>query len=147
MTEAVTQEFTELTMFTHFYSTDFSFKLWSCEVLPVVNYLPQQKLREGNVFTGVCLSTDGGCIPACNWAWGDVCPGACLIGGCLPEGDVYQGVSAYGVYHTPWADTPNEADGWHPTRMHSCLLQILAWVWVSGHSHCTILKHPVLWTT
>ena len=31
-------------------------------------YRPQTKLWEDNVFTGVCLSTVGVCIPVCNWA-------------------------------------------------------------------------------
>ena len=54
-------------------------------------YRPQTKLREGNVFTGVCDSVHGG--------------GAWSQGGCLVE---------------PLPRTAAAAGGTHPTGMHSC---------------------------
>ena len=66
-------------------------------------YRPQTKLREGNVFTVVCLFTgvypfmhlDGVCIPVCTWTWG----------------------CGHGGVHTP--ATATAAGGTHPTGMHT----------------------------
>ena len=90
-------------------------------------YCPQTKLREGNVFTGVCDSVHRG-----------VCllPGACLLpeggsgprrgcllwgGGAWSQGGWGQVVWSRGV---PGVETPpttaTAAGGTHPTGMHSC---------------------------
>ena len=82
------------------------------------NYCPQQRsLGQGNMFTGVCLST-GGCllrgvpahgVPA---PWGVPAPGgvgSCSGGGCLVE--------------TP--QTATAAGGTYPTGMHSCIENII----------------------
>ena len=61
-------------------------------------YRPQTKLREGNVFTGVCDSLHrGGCL-----VLGGSGPGGCLV-------------------ETP-PRTATAAGGTHPTGMHSCWL-------------------------
>ena len=64
-------------------------------------YRPQTKLREGNVFTGVCDSVHRGVVPAPGG--GGSAPGGCLLGGeCLvpggsaPAGCLLQGVPALG---------------------------------------------------
>ena len=61
---------------------------------------------EGNVFTSVCHSVHGGCIPACTWAGGCLPRGVsawrCLPGGVCPGGCLPRGVSARGGV---WADT------------------------------------------
>ena len=62
--------------------------------------LPANEVCEGYVFTGVCLSTGGGC-PG---------PGA---GGCVSEPALRQ--------TPPSQQTATAADGTHPTGMHSCL--------------------------
>ena len=80
----------------------------------------KQSLGQGNMFTGVCLSTGGGL----------------LLGGCLlPEGCmVLEGVGPGGVCSrggvcsggVPGGDprTATAAGGTHPTGMHSCLICI-----------------------
>ena len=48
------------------------------------HYRPQTKLREGNVFTPVCHSVQGGVYPSMQWAkWGCV-TGVCNQGGVQP---------------------------------------------------------------
>ena len=65
------------------------------------NYCPQQRsLGQGNMFTGVCLST-GGCLLLGG--------GFLLWGGCLVE--------------TP--QTATAAGGTYPTGMHSCIENII----------------------
>ena len=109
---------------------------------------PANEVCEGNVLTGVCLSTGSVCIPACiQCGRGGVCPGG-LPGGCLPRGIsvrgcLLRGMCDQGGVHlpapeadtSPWepeADTTppppppdamgngQQAGGTHPTRMHSC---------------------------
>ena len=64
-------------------------------------YRPQTKLREGNVFTGVCDSVHGG-VPG---------PGGCLFtGGCLVLGGACSGgglLLAPGEGGVPGGDPPN----------------------------------------
>ena len=71
-------------------------------------YRPQTKLREGNVFTGVCDSVHRGgrcLVPGGVWSRGVPGPGGSGPGGCLVE--------------TP-PRTATAAGGTHPTGMHSC---------------------------
>ena len=80
----------------------------------------KQSLGQGNMFTGVCLSTGGawsrGCLlpGGCLVRWGVPAPRGCLVWGCLvclvPGG-------------VPGGDPPTvtAAGGTHPTGMHSCL--------------------------
>ena len=79
-------------------------------------YRPQTKLREGNVFTGVCDSVHRGSV----WSQG----GAWSGGGVpAPEGGVWSGGS--GPERVPGGDPPRTATaagGTHPTGMRSCLL-------------------------
>ena len=80
-----------------------------------IYYRPQTKLREGNVFTGVCDSVHTGDA----WSGGGLVPGVvpgpgeCLVpgGGCLMEAP----------------RTATAADGTHPTGMHSCFQKSLCW--------------------
>ena len=69
-------------------------------------YLPQTKLREGNVFTGVCDSVYKGAA----WTQGVAWSGGLVPGGSGPEG--------VPVGEPP---PPPAARGTHPTGMHSCL--------------------------
>ena len=66
------------------------------------HYYRPQRSCEGFVFTGVCLSTGGGC----------------LVGGVSAPGG--GGVPACTEADTPPGETAPAADGRHPTRMHSC---------------------------
>ena len=91
-------------------------------------YRPQTKLREGNVFTGVCDSVRGGvCLPVprgvsapgggpgprgvCSCGEGGclLWEGVCSWGGLLPGGLVREGVSA------PWGGA-----WWRPPDGHCC---------------------------
>ena len=77
--------------------------------LPDYFYRPQTKLREGNVFTGVCDSVHGGCLLP-----GGLVPGGLLLGGlCLLPGGVWS-------RRVPGGDPPTAtvAGGTHPTGMH-----------------------------
>ena len=108
-------------------------------------YRPQTKLREGNVFTGVCdsvyrrrcLFRGGACsgvpapggVPARGGCllWGGLLqgglPGGLLWGGLLPGGCLLPGGGVWsgGV---PGGDPPTAAaaGGAHPTGMHSQLI-------------------------
>ena len=106
------------------------------------------KLREGNVFTGVCLSTGEGIVSLVpcpfrdggGYVWGWVCPGVGMSGGIgAQEGGYVQGVGTPlemgpqrwvcpGVNHPSqtW-DTMGygrQAGGTHPTGMLSCVRYI-----------------------
>ena len=60
----------------------------------------KRSLGQGNMFTGMCLSTGGCLLP------GGMVPGGCMVpGGSLVE------------THPP---TATAAGGMHPTGMHSC---------------------------
>ena len=90
-------------------------------------YRPQTKLREGNVFTGVCDPVHGGGgVRAPGSAWSRE---GLLQGGCL-----FQGVPALGgglllggclLREGCLVETPppmaTAAGGTHPTGMHSCI--------------------------
>ena len=67
---------------------------------------PANEVCEGNVFTGVCLSTGG-------HAWSGVCMagGACMAGGVCVAGG--RGACVAG-------ETATAAGGTHPTGMHYC---------------------------
>ena len=67
---------------------------------------PPNKVCEGYVFTGVCLSTGGGMH-----GWGGE---ACMAGGAsMAGGHAWQGACVAG-------EMANVADGTHPTGMHYC---------------------------
>ena len=99
---------------------------------------PANKVCEGNVFTGVCLSTGGGmhgwgtCV-AEGHAWQGVCMvGACMPGGMHGRGCAWQrGVHGGGICDRrhSWlgvcgvaGEMATAVGGTHPTGMHSCLL-------------------------
>ena len=89
----------------------------------VIYYCPKQSC-EGYVFTGVCLSTVGGCLlPGSTWSQGGVCSqrgrGVCSQRG---RGVCSRGVvSQHALRQTPPPrETATAADGTHPTGMHSC---------------------------
>ena len=81
-------------------------------------------LGQGNMFTGVCLSTRGG-------AWsGGLVPGGCLVPGVpgpgggylLPRGALsWGGICSRGVPGGA-PRTATAAGGTHPTGMHSCFV-------------------------
>ena len=91
-------------------------------------------LGQGNIFTGVCLSTEGVRYPSMQWA-GGVHPQA------DPPLDRHTPLGRHPSYahrhplgrHPLWADTPPRraveittgAGGTHPTGMHSCLAIII----------------------
>ena len=104
-----------------------------------INYRPQRSCGQGNVFTGVCLYTGGGCLPQCmlgchtppgpgrptppRWRnpsrWRTP-PGP----GSPPDGGTRPGPG-----RPPWMENPPgkqtpayglRAAGTHPTGMHSC---------------------------
>ena len=84
-------------------------------------YCLQTKLREGNVFTGVCDSVHGGGAPGRVTGPG-VVPG---LGGSAPVGCLHLGVPGPGgsapggcLVETP--RTATATGGTHPTGMHSC---------------------------
>ena len=84
-------------------------------------YRPQTKLREGNVFTPVCHSVQGGVYPSMQWAkWGCV-TGVCNQGGVGPGGCT-----------TP-TPTGQQAGGTHPTGMLSCFI---IYTEVKAHLYC-----------
>ena len=77
---------------------------------PMAYYRPQRSCGQGNVFTGVCLSTggEGVCLSAC-WDARPPQPGRPPRPGRHPPG---KQTPAYGL----------RAAGKHPTGMHSCAL-------------------------
>ena len=84
---------------------------------------PATKLGQGNVFTGVCDSVNGGISSRGGWSWGVGGPGpggGCLVpGGCLVLGGLLLGDGG-----VPGGDPPGmatAAGNTHPTGMHSCL--------------------------
>ena len=102
----------------------------------LLNYRPQTKVREGNVFTPVCHSVHRGCLPL------PLGLGLCVSvsgsrGVCTPLwADTPLGKHLHG--QTPPGQTPTpppentacdvremtiEAGATHPTGMHSCLTQ------------------------
>ena len=79
--------------------------LFHVQLLPAAT-----KLGQGNIFTGVCLSTGGG-LPQC------------MLGYTPPGAD-----TPPRSRHPPPKQTPaygQRAAGTHPTGMHSCLLLVL----------------------
>ena len=96
---------------------------------------PANKVCEGNVFTGVCLSTGGACMAGghvwqrgmhgrgCAW-WVHACQGACMVGGCAWQGGVHGG-GICDRRHSWWGGVwCGRRDGHYSGRtgMHSCLL-------------------------
>ena len=93
----------------------------------------KRSLGQGNMFTGVCLSTG---VPAPGggaWSWGVSAPGGCLLlGGAWSQGvPAPGGVPARGGGGTWSQGVPGgdplmatAAGGMHPTGMHSCLKSI-----------------------
>ena len=92
---------------------------------------PANEVCEGNVLTGVCLSTGWMCIPACiqcgqggvcpGGLLGGVCPGLCLPRGVSVRGCLLRGMCDQGGVHlpAPEADTSPwepEADTTPPPR-------------------------------
>ena len=84
----------------------------------------KRSLGQFNMFTGVCLSTGGGCLVR-----GGACSGGCSWGGVpgprwglLRGGGAWSPGSALGAGGVPGGDPPTAtaADGTHPTGMHSC---------------------------
>ena len=84
-------------------------------------YQPQWWFREGNVFTGVCLSTTGGVyawsqVPSEGWGgWIYLVPDPLKVylgGASIPGGVPWVGGGTYG-----W-----QAGGTHPTKMLSCII-------------------------
>ena len=88
----------------------------------ILYYRPQRSCGQGNVFTGVCLSTGGrGCLPQC------------MLGCHIPPDladtppGTWQTPPGPGRHHPPRMLTPTygpRAAGTHPTGMHSCSLLI-----------------------
>ena len=103
----------------------------------------KRSLGQGNVFTGVCLSTGGLCpsmhhrsldqgvcpggslsmglCPVGSLPWGGLCPGGLCLGVSVQGGLCPGRVS---VRETPWTETHpvwSQAGSMHPTGMHSCL--------------------------
>ena len=90
----------------------------------------KRSLGQGNMFTGVCLSTGGGVSAprgvhgpgGCVCYQGDVCSrGVCSRGCMVPGGCLLRG----GLVETSWMATA--AGGTHPTGMHSCLFLKSSW--------------------
>ena len=90
------------------------------------NYRPQMKLREGNVFTGVCLSMWGVCaclVPGTFWGCAYLVPGPLQgvgthlhlphMGYRILTPPPFEGTAPY--WHLVVA---TKADGTHPTGMH-----------------------------
>ena len=90
----------------------------------------KRSLGQGNMFTGVCLSTKGGGVYG---PGGCLLPGGSGLGGSAPEGCLLQGGSTPG--RLAWSqrglltgggglvETPRMATAagdTHPTGMHSC---------------------------
>ena len=85
------------------------------------HYRPQRSC-EGYVFTGVCLSTGGGCLVGgsglggvCSWE--DAGSGGVCSRGVFSQGRL---VSQHALRQTPPRGTATAADSTHPTGMHSC---------------------------
>ena len=94
--------------------------------------LPANAVCEGNVFTGVCLST-GECKRWGGYVTGEgVCmaEGACVAGGTCMAGGVHGGGACVAGEHAWWGcawqgacvagEMATAAYGTHPTGMHSC---------------------------
>ena len=94
---------------------------------------PATKLGQGNVFTGVCDSVNGGLgVPPPGGGgllWGVFCSGGCLFpGGCLLWGVSAGGVSAPrggcllpgGLVETPW---DGYCCGWYASYWNAFLFQ------------------------
>ena len=100
-------------------------------------YRPHTKLREGNVFTPVCMSfcSQGGTCVTCiaggacmasggmngrRHVWQGVCMmgGACVGGGMHSMGTCTVGACMSEGMHA--GGTATQVDGTHPTGMHSC---------------------------
>ena len=83
---------------------------------------PANKVCEGNVFTGVCLSPGGACM-----AGGHVWQRGMHGRGCAWQGDVHGG-GICDRRHSWWGvcggagEMATAVGGTHPTGMHSCLL-------------------------
>ena len=83
----------------------------------------KRNLGQGNMFTGVCLST-GGCLVWGVPGLGDAWSGGCLVGGVPGPGGAWlggvPGPGGGGGLHQmpPW--TATAAGGTHLTGMHSC---------------------------
>ena len=74
----------------------------------------KRSLGQGNMFTGVYLSTGG--VPAPGEGSGSgvgACSGGCLLWGSAPKGGCLTG-------EPPRKQTATVADGTHSTGMHSC---------------------------
>ena len=99
----------------------------------------KQSLGQGDMFTGVCLSTGGCLVP---WGWGAWSRGVPAPGGLVPRGACSRGVWSGGVpgpgevpawggglvWEGCLVETPRTATaagGTHPTGMHSCLVKEL----------------------
>ena len=83
---------------------------------------PANEVCEGNVFTGVCLSTGERCVS--QNALGRGCVSQHALRGCLPRGVFVQGVSAQdgvcpgGCLPGGVADTPTRTRGRPPSRYY-----------------------------
>ena len=87
-------------------------------------YRPQTKLRKGNVFTCVCLSTEGEHIPPGPYPPGTVPPSPpgsypleTIPPGLYPQDRTHQLLTSSGSHHT----YGRQGGDTHPTGMHSCL--------------------------
>ena len=93
------------------------------------HYRPQTNLREGKVFTCTCQSfcPRGVYIPAYTWVGGLCIPAWTCAGGVHPS--MYLGSGGvHPLAHTPKMAT--EANGTHPTRMHSCFVYFQCYITV-----------------
>ena len=85
----------------------------------VTHLYRQQRSCEGYAFTGVCLSTQAGCLPQCMLGYHT--PRADTSGADTPWEQTPPRADPPGRGHLPPRETATAADGTHPTGMHSCL--------------------------
>ena len=90
------------------------------ELIPILQllvcYSPQTKFGQGNMFTGVCLSTGGCLVPG-----GSGPRGALSLGGTSSQGGLLWGVPYLGRGLVPGVHAPGDA-WWQPPRW------LLLWV-------------------
>ena len=88
-------------------------------------YRPKRSFGQGNIFTGVCLSTGGvpffwGCL-----FWGVPFWGGAFLGGVPFLGGAFFWGGAFFGRGVPPPEYGQRSAGTHPTGMHSCVLEFL----------------------